>query len=561
MSGSQIRPPNARTYSLDDLVATILKGGVRIPDFQRRFRWQWEDVRRLMDSIVRGYPIGSILLWQRAAVKQKLVIGSIHIEAPKDDKALWVVDGQQRLTSLANALSSEVSGDPRFSLSYNLARQSFAKPTKEQSHLIELPVIFDLQKLLKWFSEHPESIQYLEEATRIAKAIRQYAIPAYIVDQENDQALKDIFDRVNNYGKRMTHAEVFHALYASTTGKSKPKNLEDISLDINAEFLFGDIDSDTILRSILARRAANVTRDIRSEFDVSVSRDFIGETPEQAYVEGGKALERAVAFLQQEAGVPHFSFLSYRYLLVVLARFFSHHPNPSPRNVELLKRWFWRAAVIGPEVFSGWTQASRILCAQVTPESETDSVQHLLASLAEYKLALPSIKKFKSTASSSRIILCAMWSLGPRSFLDGKAYTREEMGQLLEDRQTARSIVSTIVPRNDPALIANCFIFFEETSIESTRECFVAKPQCIDEPIWHELLKSHSISEQAMINLATNKIDGFFECREESLGRQTASFLNDMTAADFEDTPPLQSLVIDEDIEEQADDLAGEGHD
>ena len=133
MSGSQIRPPNARTYSLDDLVATILKGGVRIPDFQRRFRWQWEDVRRLMDSIVRGYPIGSILLWQRAAVRQKLVIGAIHIEAPKDDKALWVVDGQQRLTSLANALSSEDSGDPRFSLSYDLVRQSFAKPAKEQS--------------------------------------------------------------------------------------------------------------------------------------------------------------------------------------------------------------------------------------------------------------------------------------------------------------------------------------------------------------------------------------------------------------------------------------------
>ena len=154
-----------------------------------------------------------------------------------------------------------------------------------------------------------------------------------------------------------------------------------------------------------------------------------------------------------------------------------------------------------------------------------------------------------------------MWSLGPRSFLNGKPYTQEEMGQLLEDRQTARSIVSTIVPRNDPALIANSFIFFEETSIESARECFLVKPQCIGEPTWHELLKSHSISEQAMINLATNKIDGFFECREESLGRQTSSFLNGMTAADFEDTPPLQSLVIDEDIEEQADDLAGEGHD
>jgi hypothetical protein len=514
-----------------------------------------------MDSIVRGYPIGSILLWQRAALRQKLVIGAIHIEAPKDDKALWVVDGQQRLTSLANALSSEVSGDPRFSLSYNLARQTFTKPIKEQSHLIELSVIFDLQKLLKWFSEHPESIQFLEEATRIAKAIRQYAIPAYIVDQENDQALKDIFDRVNNYGKRMTHAEVFHALYASTTGKSKPKNLEDISLDIKAEFLFGDIDSDTILRSILARRAPNVTRDIRTEFDISVSRDFPGETPEQAYVEGGKALERAVAFLQQVAGVPHFSFLSYRYLLVVLARFFSHHPDPSPRNVELLKRWFWRAAVIGPGVFSGWTQASRILCAQVTPESETDSVQRLLDSLSEYILTLPSINKFKSTASSSRIILCAMWSLGPRSFLNGKPYTQEEMGQLLEDSQTARSIVSTIVPTNDPALTANCFIFFEEISIEATRERFVAKPQCIDEPTWHELLKSHSISEQAMINLAANSIDGFLDSREESLSKQTARFLSCMTETDFEDTPPLLSLVIDEDEEDQANDLPGDDHD
>ena len=559
MTGSQIRPPNTITYTLDDLVANILSGGVRIPDFQRGFRWQWEDVRLLIDSIIRGYPIGSVLLWQKAAPGQALLIGAIRIDAPRDANALWVVDGQQRLTSLANALSYEGFGDSRFGLSYDLARKSLVKPAREQAHLIELAVIFDLQRLLKWFSEHPESIQYLEEATRIAKAIRQYTIPAYIVDQGGDEILKDIFDRINNYGKCLTHAEVFHALYTTTAaGESRSQTLEGISLEIKLEFLFGNIDSNTILRSILARRAPDVTRDIRAEFEDSKSRDFPGEAPGDAYLQGGKALAKAVSFLQKEAGVPHFSFLSYRYLLVVLARFFAHHPDPSPRNIELLKRWFWRASVIGPGVFNGWMQASRILCAQVMPGSESDSVQRLLSSLTDYKLSIPSISKFNSRASSTRIILCAMWSLGPRSFLNGELYSQESMGKLLEDSQTATGIVCAIEPNADSTLTANRFIFLDDTSTEVARECFVAKPCDIDESAWFKFLQSHSIGQQSMIDLSSNNINGFLERREASLRSLTASFLGSMTEAEFEDTPPLASLIIDEDEEEQGAELAGE---
>ena len=274
MTGSRIKKPNASTFPLEDLIDEVLTGGVRIPEFQRPFRWQWEDVRRLMDSIIRGYPIGSVLLWARPAQKEKVTIGALQILAPKKDEALWVVDGQQRLTSLANALNDDGFTDPRFGIAYDLSRQAFVKPVGEQPHVIDLPTVFDLQRLLRWFNEHPESTQYFEEATKIAKAIREYSIPAYIVEREGEDVLRDIFDRMNNYGKRLTRAEVFSALHGGPRDDGKSQTLADIISNIDATFLFGEIDDVTILSAILARRGSDVTRDIRAEFSRdSVSRD------------------------------------------------------------------------------------------------------------------------------------------------------------------------------------------------------------------------------------------------------------------------------------------------
>jgi len=54
--------PTAKTFSLIDLVAAASAGRLRIPEFQRPLRWQWKDVSRLFDSIVKGYPIGNLLL-------------------------------------------------------------------------------------------------------------------------------------------------------------------------------------------------------------------------------------------------------------------------------------------------------------------------------------------------------------------------------------------------------------------------------------------------------------------------------------------------------------------
>jgi Protein of unknown function DUF262 len=276
MATQAITKPNAVTYPLEDIVGEVLEGHVRIPGFQRRFKWQWEDVRRLFDSIVRGYPIGSLLLWSRPAKAAEFVLGALELKAPESDQALWVVDGQQRLTSLANALSDAGQKDPRFASAYDLANGKLVKASEHRAHVVPLPIVFDLQRLLRWFSDNPESTPYFDEGTRVAKAIRLYAIPAYIVKQQDESVLRDIFDRVNNHGRRLTRAEVFSALHMGEGRGGPAMTFADIVEQIDLTRGFGEIDENTVLHSVLARRGSDVTRDIRAEFSPKIEAFVVG---------------------------------------------------------------------------------------------------------------------------------------------------------------------------------------------------------------------------------------------------------------------------------------------
>jgi len=567
MASQPITRPNAATYSLDDIVGYVLEGRVRIPDFQRSFRWQWEDVRRLLDSIVRGYPIGSLLLWSRPAGAEELHLGALTIQAPAMEEALWVVDGQQRLTSLANALDRQGSTDTRFATAYDLARKDFIKGVEERPHTIPLPIIFDLQALLRWFAEHEESTEYFDDATHIAKVIRQYAIPAYIVKQQDETILRDIFDRMNNYGKRLTRAEVFSALHASERREGPSRPIPDIVEYIDTRFGFGEIDEDTVLHAVLARRAPNVTRDIRREFS---GERGTGESADEAYRGGKEALSRAVAFLQEDAGVPHFGFLSYRYLLVILTRFFAHHPDPAYRNRELLRRWFWRATLMGPESFSGWTQAMRTLATKVTPDAEGQSVQRLLTAVdpdQPIPLKSPVPGKFRSTTASSRIFLCALWHLQPRSVLSGEPYDRALLSQALAGRKTAGDVVYPILPR-DPyrARAANRSILLGDDTPESARDLFAGRPGStpdlfdattnMPEATWNQVLQSHGLDTTLSAHLVNGRHEEFLGGRETLLTGIIRDFLATMTQSDFEDTPPLDSLDLDDEDDEIRDDAS-----
>ncbi len=51
-------------YFIEDLINDLKRGRIRIPSFQRGFVWDPDRVLYLMDSIYKGFPFGSILLWR-----------------------------------------------------------------------------------------------------------------------------------------------------------------------------------------------------------------------------------------------------------------------------------------------------------------------------------------------------------------------------------------------------------------------------------------------------------------------------------------------------------------
>ncbi|MGH3720662.1 MAG: DUF262 domain-containing protein [Pseudonocardiaceae bacterium] len=559
--------PGATTLDLDDLVELVWSGQIRVPHFQRDFRWTRQDVIRLFDSIVKRYPVGSLLFWRRPAPAQRLTLGALRIDAPQIDQALWVVDGQQRVWSLANALHPDGAQDPRFNLGYDVRDDRIVnRAVTDDPYVIPLPIVFDLTKVLDWFATHPEVADYRNRAFELTKHLRQFSIPAYQVVQDDTLVLRDIFDRMNNYGKRLSRAEIFSALNAGDESDAEHTlGIGQIADHVEDQTGFGRVDPDTVLRAILARRGPDVEREIRLEFDDNNRRgdlEFRNEDRDFAFVAGEEALVRAVRFLRS-IGVPHVALLTYRYLLVVLTRVFAHHPEPDPANLRLLGRWYWRAAVLGPGIFKGSTTgAMRILCTKVRPGDLSGSVADLLSVLDnEHQMTLPNLRRFRTNEAIAKIILCSWWELGPRSPDTGARFELPQLTEALMDRGTAADAVAVFIARR---FIPEAYRLWASNRAlvpaltESTTEvsgAFMQRPFDVPEDTWARVLQSHSISPESERHLVAGDTVAFLESRQMDLQRVLESFLRRKCEWGFENTPPLHELVI-EDLDDEGNDDA-----
>ncbi|MEV5898349.1 DUF262 domain-containing protein [Nonomuraea fuscirosea] len=550
--------PSATTYELEDLVGQAWGGRVRVPHFQRDFRWGTQDVIRLFDSIIKGYPIGSLLLWVRNSNADVVTLGSLAIPAPGGENILWVVDGQQRITSLANALHKVGNEHAPFSIYYDLATREFInRPKTPEAQQIPLPILFDLDELLNWFSGpgQPAS-EFFPEARRVAKILRQYKVPAYLVRQNDEKILTDIFDRMNNYGKRLSRAEIFSALFAGPEeGAADRLSIPRIAERVAARTGFGTIDDNTVLHTILARRGPDPMRDIRSEFDDSSRRsapEFPGESQDTAYEEGEAALVRAVTFLQEVVGVPHLSLLTYKALLVVMTRFFAHFPEPNLRNLQLLRRFYWRVAVSGPTVFKGsFTQMSRVLCALVIPGNEEGSVNGLIRSMDEATPVIPNAERFRTNEAVGKIILCSWWALRPRSPITGTPYDTRDLTGLLSEQSTAALAVHRFYPRGissrQQLWAANrLFVPSEDESADLLLESLPQQPLDVDDRTWDAILASYCLDRVSVEHFNQGRREDFLLARQSEVSANLQSFLSRMAEWEYEDTPALDSLDLDE---------------
>lgn len=545
----------AMVYRIEDLVTLARQGRLRVPEFQRNFRWDRGDVLNLFDSIVKGYPVGSLLLWERPAEQRELILGDLVISAPQVTDALWVVDGQQRITAIANAVSPDSYADSeRFRLDFDLSRKAFVPAGGRPDLRVPLPVLFDLRQLLQWAQAHPDSHEHISALNDIAVRLRDFSVPASIVAESDEKTLREIFDRTNNAGKKLKRAEVFHALFGD--GGDQGLTIEAIAEELEATS-FGRIDDDTVLHAILARRHHDFTRDLRQEFTeergaiLDVPR---GETQEQAFQGGRQALRRAITFLQDRAGVPHVTFLPYKYLLTTLARFFAHHPAPHPRNEELMVRWFWRAA-LAPTIFSGSATAmGRGFASRIYPADESRSVQELLALVPDgFPYHRPEVDQFRTNTAATKVMLCALYQARPLRFSDGAPFDAAVLAETLDEAQTAHGVIADAVPRRritDSALAAGIggrfFLGEDDVSLEEARHALAGATSALFGQDDARIAASHLVDAESSEVLRSGEYELFLRRRRDRIEALVADFLASRMGLGLPANPPLGTLDLDD---------------
>jgi hypothetical protein len=516
--------PVADARSVSELIDQARQGKLRIPPFQRRFRWYGTDIERLFDSIRRGYPVGSLLLWERPASAGVVEFGPVQIDAPEMDNAWWVVDGQQRLTSVIGVLASPPNPGTEFDLYYDLSTAEFRRPggRRPRSDWVPLRRVADTNDFVNWLLEFRDSgatPEQVQSATELGNQLRDYKIPVSLVRDAAESELRVIFDRMNTFGRRLTQAEVFQSLHAASDG-SKPADLRTLVEEVR-DLGFGSLQEDTVLRAVLAVRGGDPYRDFRNEF-----RN--GEDPAAAFVTTSDALRRTIDFLQRDAHIPHLRTLPYVYVVPVLTRFFALHPDASARSRLLLRRWLWRDAVAGGSGSSGAAPIMR-RAAQAITDDETTSVQQLL------KLAPPTehptldLSSHQLNRAASRINLALLDQLHP---LDLQTGERVDVPALLDGGELLR------IPSSSGSVDSIASVFLHATLRDDELTGVFANASL-------EALQSHALTSAAAVAVDSG-LGAIVAGRLESLTALLPKRVTALAEPEKSDRPAIASLAIDD---------------
>lgn len=515
------RRPEARAFSVEELVLAVLSGQIRVPAFQRGMKWEPQDALDLLDSIDRGYPIGTLLLWQRPARDERLVHGSVVVDAPARHDALWVVDGQQRISSLTRIFAGKGHPDEPFAAFYDLEARTFKHLRKGESpmpHDLPLTEVLDSARLVDWLVAHHDAGFDRQAAIGLGKRLREYQVLASVVATDDDRTVREIFRRANRTGKRLEDSEVFHGLY-SHEGPA-PASLKDVSRAL-AELAFGPLDEETLLSMLLATRG--------TELDTDRVPELKPVEAHRAMIDLERSARATITFLRHDAGVPHVSLLPFRSVLLVLARFFHFHPEPHPRSRELLVRWLWRGAA------SGTHAPPRAAALAAIDSDEHATLQRLLQSVQGGDLMgfLVGQHGGQVVGAYARLNALAMLELRPRDLQTGELIVPGPEALAMADPY--HGLVQRIVRDAGDSVWSNQI--FHRAVATGMFEMIVA---CEDPAI----LASHAIPLESWQALREHRYQDFFAARQRDVFQQMLLFLERRAEWGEPDTPPVEALQV-----------------
>lgn len=228
---------------VEDLLANIKNGRIGLPDLQRPFVWKDNKVRELLDSMMKGYPIGYVMLWDSPdEYGDKTTIGSNSKMYKRPDEL--IIDGQQRLTALLAAMYGVIIKDKDYKerkirISFNPLTREFAvwnqAYEKNPEWISEISSVFAADKehniskfrkaYIKAVNENrtknseskliEDEEDIIEENINDLLDLERYSLPTLSVSSKADEEdVADIFVRVNSGGQNLTEKNFIETLLA-----------------------------------------------------------------------------------------------------------------------------------------------------------------------------------------------------------------------------------------------------------------------------------------------------------------------------------------------------------
>lgn len=228
---------------VEDLIRDVELGKIGLPDLQRPFVWPDSKVRDLLDSMLKGYPVGYIMLWSSPDEYGSAKHIGDNEKAYKEPDDL-VIDGQQRLTALLAALHGTRVRDKNYrdrtiKISFNPLTREFAVWTQAYernaewigsvSSVFEADRNHSVSKFRKSFIRQvnegrgkngkpeltDEEEDLVEENLNDLLNLGIYTLPTLKISSKADEEdVAEIFVRVNSGGTKLTEKNFIETLLA-----------------------------------------------------------------------------------------------------------------------------------------------------------------------------------------------------------------------------------------------------------------------------------------------------------------------------------------------------------